>query len=376
MEVGYRFRIYPNKKQLEQIVQGFGHSRHVYNYYLGLLKEQYDSGEKVMSFAECCRDLTRMKKEEKPWLSDVDSTSLQASVKTVFTARQNFFDGIKAGRNVGYPHFKSKRDSRQSYKSKNNGETIALYDGCIKLPKLGYVKCRVSKKVQGRIISATVEKAPSGKYFVAVCCTGVEIPQPKPTGREVGLDLGLKDFCITSDAEKYENHKYLDKSAEKLAKLQRELSRKQKGSRNYEKARVKVARQYEKIANQRNDALHKLSTSLVREYDVICVETLAVKNMVKNKNLAKSIYDASWSEFVRQLTYKCEWYGKELVRISRSYPSSQLCHACGYKNPAVKDLKIREWVCPHCKTLHDRDVNAAINTLNEGLRLLDIREAA
>ena len=213
-----------------------------------------------------------------------------------------------------------------------------------------------------------MSQTPSGKYFVSICCTDVEKPDFIRTDKYVGIDLGIKDFVITSDGDKYSNPKYLKQSLNKLAKLQKELSRKTRGGSNWDKARVKVARLHERITNQRKDMLNKLSSELVRKYDVICIEDLQVSNMVKNHNLAQSISDASWSEFVRQLEYKSKWYGKELIKVDKFFPSSQTCNVCGYINKATKNLAVRAWICPNCNAKHDRDINASINILHEGMR--------
>lgn len=266
MEYSYKFRIYPNTSQSQQIRRTFGCCRFVWNHYLTQRIESYrNTGTSPTRFMQD-KDLTSLKKQDDTiWLRDVDATALQSSLQHLDTAYQNFFRRVKKGEKPGYPKFKSKRDHRQSYKSKST--SIKVLNGAIQLPKLGKVKCRVSRPVKGRILSATVSQAPSGKYFVALCCTDVDIKPLPSTKAVVGLDMGIKAFATTSDGITYPNPKYLSKSQKKLAKCQRKLSRKTKGSHRWEKARIQVAKLHEHITNQRKDTLHKLSTDLVRNYD-------------------------------------------------------------------------------------------------------------
>lgn len=302
------------------------------------------------------------------WLKEVDSKALQSSLQDLENAYNNFFRSIKNNKKSGFPKFKSKKNNKKSFKTKTR---IKILEDKIQLPKLGLIKCKISKKVEGRIISAFVSQNASGRYFVTICVTDFEPIKLGKSGSVVGIDLGIKDFVITSDGIKYSNPKFFNKSQKKLAKLQRQLSRKSSGSERRDKARIKVAKQYEKVHNQRIDFLQKLSTNLIKIYDIIIIEDLASSNMAKNHKLAKSISDASWGEFRRQLEYKANWYGKNIVRIDRFYPSSQLCSACGAKWSGTKDLSVRKWTCSECGIEHDRDINASVNILNEGLRILN-----
>ena len=366
-EKAYKYRIYPNKKQQELIQKTFGCARFVYNYYLNKRKEMYENDKTTFTYNMCSKDLTNLKKELE-WLKEPDKDSLQKALKDLDVAYQKFFK-----EHTGYPKFKSKKNRYKSYRTSCTNNNIRFENKHIRLPKLGLVKVRDKQIPQGRILNATISQEPNGHYYCSLCCTDVEFEQLPKTNKNVGIDLGICDFAILSDGIKIENPQFYEQSEKKLAKLQRELSRKTIGSARWEKARLKVAKLQKHIANQRNDFLQKLTTIIVSNYDVIAIEDLNVKEMKEtdSKIRNKRVGDVSWSEFRRMLTYKSQWYGKELSVIDRYYPSSQICHVCGHRD-GKKSEDIRNWICPNCNSELDRDINAAINILNEGLRILNV----
>lgn len=319
-----------------------------------------------MSKLDCNNYVNRGLKRDYEWLKEVDKFALTNAVFAMDNAYQRFFK-----LHSGYPRFRTKHNHRRSYTTSLSGTNIkVLFDqNKIQLPKLKLVKARLSRPFYGQIKNATVSQTPSGKYFVSITVETEHESLPS-TGSMIGIDLGIKDLLITSDGEKYDNKQITKKYDSKLAREQRSLSRKVKGSNNYNKQRIRVALVHEKIHNTRVDYLHKISHKLISENQVIVSEDLAVSNMVKNHNLAKAISDCGWSELMRQLTYKAEWNSRRYIKIGRFVTSSQMCHVCGYVNPETKDLSIREWKCPKCDTVHDRDINAAINIFNEGVKQL------
>lgn len=356
----YKYRIYPNKQQEEILIKHFGCSRFVYNKFLFDRQEQYKQNGKSDNYYKQAKLLTKLKKDENfKWLREVNSQTLQQSLKHLEVAYINFFKGKS-----GLPKYK-KKTHKNSF---TVPQFIKFENSRIYIPKCkNGIKIKEHQLLQGTILFATFSKTPTNKYYVSIVVKQ-SYDSKQLTNKEIGIDLGIKDLIITSSGQKFQNNKFKEKYAEKLKKAQQHLSRKVKGSRRYENQRLKVALIHEKIANCRSDVLHKITHELVKKYDVVYLENLNIKGMLQNHNLAKSISDCAWYELVRQLKYKGDWDDTVIFQINRFYPSSQICHKCGYRNKEVKNLSIREWVCPNCNTHLDRDINASINILLEGKR--------
>jgi putative transposase len=354
----YKFRLKPTKEQEIMLNKHFGSVRYVYNYFLNQRKEEYLNNKKSITYNKQSGFLTQLKKEEETsWLKEINSQSLQYTLKCLEMSYQNFFN-----KRTQFPKFKSKK-SKNSFTCpqfiKNEGNLLYI-------PKIKWIKMIMEREIEGKIKKATISKTPTGKYFVSILTEKLYNPVNK-TKEKIGIDLGIKDFLVLSNGTKIKNHRFLKHHERELKLNQKHLSRKIKGSKRYEKQRLKVAKIHEKISNSRMDLIHKTTLNLVKQFDTIYLEDLNVKKMMKTNKLAKAIGDVSWGKFIDVLTYKAEWNEKEVIHIDRFFPSSKTCHKCGYINHNLT-LKDRTWKCSECCETLDRDVNAAINILNEGYR--------
>jgi putative transposase len=363
MNKAYKFRVYPDEKQIELIEKTFGCARFVYNHFLEQRIQLFKEKGESTNYTKQQNQLPKMKENLK-WLKEVDSTSLQMSLRNLDKAFKNFFRDKK----IGFPKFKSKKSNDKSYTINYVNSNIEVKKNRIKLPKLKWISAKVHRFVEGRIINATISKTPTNKYYVSIIVDIKSIEKLPKKNTEIGIDLGLTDFAVFSNNKKVKSPKHLKKSINKLKREQRRLSRKQKYSNNWYKQKQKLAKVHEKVKNQREDFLHKLSKEIINENQVIVLEDLKVKKMIKNKQLSQEIADASWYKFYNYLEYKAKWYGRAVYKIDQWFPSSKTCSYCGHVVEKMP-LNIRKWDCPSCnKKGIDRDINASINILKQGLK--------
>jgi putative transposase len=357
----YKFRIYPNKEQKILFNKHFGSCRFVFNHYLTNRKENYLENKTSLNYYDNANDLTELKKEEGfSWLKEINSQSLQYSLRNLDTAYNKFFR-----KQTKFPRFKSKYD-RQSF---TIPQSVCIEEGKLYIPKFKKgIKINIHREIEGKLLFATVTKTTTDNYYVSITCETDYEPYEK-TRSSVGIDTGIKDLAILSDKKVYENIKTLKTNIKKVKFNQRQLSKKKKGSGSRQKQKIKLAKVHENVTNIRKDYLHKTTTEIVKNHDIICVEDLKVKNMMKNHCLAQAFSDVALGSFYDMLEYKANWNDKIMVKIDKFFPSSKMCNVCNYINQSLT-LKDREWACPNCGTLHDRDYNASINIEKQGLKIL------
>lgn len=381
IEKGFKYRIYPKDNQIEQIENMFRAKRYVWNYFLNINIHRLNHHKSVLNYTKMSKLLTLLKKKN-PWLKDCEKSVLQNTLKVQYETFLKYFKKL-----CGFPKFKSYKNNYQSIKMNYTNGNIGILEkdveytstgkfkkqNCkVKIPKVKQIKIAYSRQYEGRIVSATLSRDTDNKYYISLCCVNIEHKTIEQTGAVVGIDLGIKEFATTSDNEIIDNPKFYRQYEEQLIKSQRKLSKRKKGSNNRNKQKSKVNKWHKKITNCRIDFLQKLSTKLISDYDIICMEDLSSGNMMKNHKLAKSIADASFFEFNRELEYKARWNYKLISRVNRFYPSSQICSHCGNQSSQTKDLGVRIYMCEECGLEIDRDYNASINILNEGLRILEL----
>jgi putative transposase len=361
IKYAYKFRLNPTEEQKVLLNKHFGSVRWAFNYFLDQRKTEYLQNKKSVNYYDQAGELTQIKKVN-IWLNEVNSQTLQYSLKCLDQAYQGFFN-----KRTQFPRFKSKKNKN----SFTVPQYVTVEESKLNIPKFkDGIEMIMERQVKGKIRNCNISRTPTGKYFVSIL-TELEYEPVMKTGKSVGIDLGLKDFLVLSDGTKIKNHRFLKHYERLLKQNQNHLSKKTKQSKRYERQRIKVARIHEKITNSRMDLIHKTTSMLVNQFDIIYLEDLNIKGMMKNHKLAKSISDVSWGKFVDVLEYKSIWNDKQVVHIDRFFPSSKTCSKCGWINNGLT-LKDREWTCPKCGTKHDRDFNAAINILNEGYRIKNI----
>ena len=362
MNKAYKFRIYPNTEQQIILAKTFGCVRFIYNQMLSDKINHYEETKQKLN------NTPAQYKSKFPWLKEVDSLALANAQMNLQTAYNSFFRNPK----IGFPKFKSKKSNRRSYTTNCVNGNISIDNGFLKLPKVGLVKLKQHRLILSnyKLKSVTISQTPSGKYYASVLFEYENKIQEQELHDFLGLDFSMHGLYKDSNGNEPAYPRYYRQAEERLKREQRKLSLMQKGSKNRSKQRIKVANLHEKVANQRKDFLHKQSRQIVNAYDCVCIENLDMKAMSQSLNFGKSVADDGWGMFVTFLKYKLEETGKRLVKVNKFFASSQICNVCGYKNTATKNLSIRAWDCPECGAHHDRDINAAINIRNEGMRLV------